>query len=260
MKFSIIPDYNEIEKTLQLADKYGVNLEYNDFCAPVVYEDTDEVKERINFYLDINRDRTEDTMHGAFLGLDIAAADSVMAVRSRELCDQSLKIAYRMGIKGVVFHTGLIGGLRLESYLNNWLNEAVYFWTELCHKYPELIIYIENSFEREPDIFVRLMERMKDVTNFKICFDYGHAILTPTPIEEWCEKLAPFIGHMHLNDNDLLDDLHLIPGAGKIDFEKWKSLMIKNGIDCSVLLEINGLDNARVALEYMTELMRDDNE
>jgi len=36
--------------------------------------------------------------------------------------------------------------------------------------------------------------------------------------------------------------------------------MIKNGIDCSVLLEINGLDNARVALEYMTELMRDDNE
>lgn len=260
MIFSIIPDYNEIEKSFALAKKYNANFEYNDFCFPSVYEDLDEVNKRISFYLSGDRNIATDTMHGAFLSVDIAASDSVIAERSRELCEQSLKFAYRMGIKGVVFHTGLIGGLRLDYYLNNWLEKSVYFWTEICHKYPDQIIYIENSFEQEPDIFVRLMEQMTDVANFKLCLDYGHAILTSTPIEEWCEKLAPYIGHMHLNDNNLIDDLHLVPGTGKIDYGKWKKLMSDNNIDCSVLLEINGNDKTEAALEYMTALMGEKHE
>jgi len=190
-------------------------------------------------------------MHGAFLALDVAAQDSVIRNRSIELYEQSLAIADRLGIKGVVFHTGLLGTLRIKYYLEAWLEATVEFWSEKCRQYPHLTVYMENTFEQEPDIFERLMERMMDVPNFRLCLDYGHAILTPTPIEKWVKVFAPYLGHMHLNDNDLKDDLHLIPGQGRIDFDKWKRLMDENAISTSVLLEINGCENAQAALEYM---------
>lgn len=257
MRFSIIPDFSSLDKTVSFSEKNDVSWEYNDFCYPDVYEDEAEIKRRIITYTEINRDRSNDTMHGAFLGLDLAAIDPVIRDRSRELCKQSISIANRLGVKGVVFHTGLIGELRLDYYLNNWLEQSVFFWTEICSHFPDLMIYIENSFEQEPDIFVKLMERMNGVLNFKVCFDYGHAILTKTPIEKWCSVLAPYIGHMHLNDNDLQNDLHLVPGKGRIDYKQWMELLRENDIDCSVLLEITGIENTQSAYEYMSKIMRE---
>lgn len=251
MVYSIIPDFNNMESTIEMINKYYVNLEYNDFCNPDIYDDEAEIEKRVAFYKGLGRDMSQDTMHGAFLGLDLAAADSVIRERSKQLYRQSLEIAKQLGIKGVVFHTGLIGSLRLKDYLLNWLDKSVSFWSDMCSEFSMLNIYIENSFEQEPDILVRFMEAMKDVKNCHICFDYGHAILTPTPIEEWVSKLAPYIGHMHLNDNDLRDDLHLVPGTGKIDFTYWKKLMMDNDIEVPVLLELLGNDNIRKALDYM---------
>lgn len=256
MNYSIIPNKNNIEKALEFSEKYGVNFEYNEFTAPETYDNPDEVQKIIEFYKNINRDRSNDTMHGAFLGVDIAAMDPMMRVRSRKLCKQSLEIARSLGIKGVVFHTGLIGTLRVEYYVNNWLDEAVDFFTELCKEFPELFIYMENSFEQEPDVFVRLMERMKDVPNFRLCLDYGHAILTTTDVSEWVKAFAPYLSHMHLNDNDLKDDLHLAVGKGKIDFGEFKYLINENipEYEGSVLLEMNGYDLAEESIEYLAKI------
>ncbi|MDO4488857.1 MAG: sugar phosphate isomerase/epimerase family protein [Eubacteriales bacterium] len=256
MKFSIIPEYSDLKGTLALSEKYDVNLEYNDFWMPGVYDNEAEIVKRIEGYKSLSRNRSGDTLHGAFLGLDIAAIDPVLRKRSRDLIVQSVEIAKELGVKGVIFHSGLIGTLRLDYYLNHWLEEATQFFGDLCRKNPGLIIYMENSFEQEPDIFVRLMEQMKDVPNFKLCLDYARASVTPTPTEVWMKKLSPFIGHMHLNDNDLHDDLHLVPGEGKIDYHKYLKLMEENHIDVSVLLEIRGLSKAEAALQYMNKLLK----
>lgn len=254
MTYLIIPELVDIDRALALSTEYGVNFEYNDFARVAVYEDPEEVKRRVRAYKAIDRDRSNDTMHGAFLGLDLAAADSVIAGRSKELYCQSLAIANELGLKGVVFHTGLIGGLRLPNYIGHWLDESAAFWMRQCENYPNLTIYMENTFEREPDALVALMQRMWMTPNFKLCLDYAHAALTPTPLDTWVEAFAPYIGHMHVNDNDLVDDLHLAPGMGKIDYAKWKTLMEKHAIDVSVLLELNGYDKAKQALDYMLSM------
>lgn len=250
MHYLVIPDISKYEEFQKLDCPY----EYNDFWHPEVYEDKAKVEELISFYKSCEHDVSKDTMHGAFLGLDLAASDKVIRERSRELLSMSMDIASRLGVGGVVFHTGLIGGLELDYYLDNWLDEAVLFWTKQCKKYPDIVVYIENSFERNPDIFVRLMKQMSRVQNFRICFDYAHAILTPTPMEKWLDSLSPYIGHMHLNDNDLINDLHQVPGEGRIDFSNWKKLFEKYKLNCSVLLELNGLDNIKKALSYMNSL------
>lgn len=253
MIFSIIPDAGNIGPAIEFSKKYNVNWEYNDFAEPEIYGDATKVDELVEFYKNIDRDRSADTMHGAFLGLDMAAMDEVLRNRSRELMAQSLDIADRLGIKGVVFHTGLIGELRVDYYLENWLNGAVEFWTEQCSRHPKLYVYMENSFEQEPDVLLELMHRMEGVTNFKLCLDYGHAALTSTPLDAWVRTLAPYIGHMHLNDNDLLNDLHMVPGTGKIDYAKWQNRMEENNIDTSVLLELRGYERIEQSIRYMQE-------
>lgn len=257
MQYLIIPEFSRIKETLEITEKYNVKWEYNDFYNPDVYNNPDEITRRINTYKSLGRNTSNDTMHGTFLGLDLAAVDPVIRNRSRQLYCQSLEIAEKLGVKGVVFHTGLVAGLRVDYYINNWIEQSVEFWSKQCEKYPNLTIYIENSFEQEPDVFVRLMEQMHGTNNFKLCLDYGHAIITQTDVEVWCSKFAPYIGHMHLNDNDLIDDLHLIPGAGKIDFCKWKELMRENSIDVPVLLEIKGLEKVEKALNYMEDIVNE---
>ena len=254
MHYRIIPDANAFAEAMEISKQHNVSFEYNDFWHPEVYEDASKIDELISLYKASGRDLSKDTMHGAFLGLDLAALDPVLKYRSRLLLSKSMEIANRLGVGGVVFHTGLIGGLELDYYLEHFYEEATSFWSEQCRKYPNITVYIENSFEKSPEIFVELLNRMKDVQNFKVCFDYAHAILTPTDIEKWVSELAPFIGHMHINDNDLVNDLHQVPGEGKIDFSKWKKLMEKYEIDCSVLIEINGNDRIEKALNYMSTI------
>lgn len=251
MNYSLIPNIKDIDRALYIADKYSMSFEYNEFSKPEIYTDEKEISRVIDFYKALNRDRSGDTMHGTFLGVDIAAIDPVIRDRSRELCKLSADIAEDLTLKGVVYHTGLLGLLRVSYYIENWVDTAEEFFGSLCEKHKKTCFYLENSFEQEPDVFIKLMGRLGKYDNFKLCLDYGHAVLTPTPIETWVDAFLPYIGHMHLNDNDLRDDLHLAVGSGNIDFEKYKQLLESKNINTSVLLEMNDYDNVLASIDYL---------
>ena len=251
MKFSIIPTEKEYPKVAQLIDKYDVALEYNDFFFQEVYSSKEETDRLIEFYTSQGRDMSGDTLHGVFYGVDITAMDKVLRDRSRKLYYYSMETAKRLGVKGVVFHSSLIGNLKLDYYIKAWVSESEEFFRELAAAYPHTDIYLENTFEEDPTALVRLAKNMEDVPNFGLCFDYAHAMLTPTPIEKWCMELAPFVRHMHINDNDLHRDLHLVPGEGCIDYAKFNFLLDKYKIDTSVLIEVQGAEKAKKSLEFL---------
>lgn len=254
-KLLIIPEYDRLEESVMLAEEYDAAFEYNDFFNPSVYENPGEAEKRIAVYTGLDRDRSSDTMHGAFLDVLFTSRDSVIRERSRELVLQSFRIAGRLGVRGVVFHTGLLPGLiRTDSYTEPWLREAEIFWRQMAQENPEVEIFMENTFEDSPEVLIRLKESLSDCDNFRLCLDYGHACLTSTPIENWVEQMAPYIGHMHMNDNDLIADRHWVPGDGKIDWNRCVALLQKYGIDSPALLELNGTDNQRRALEYMKKV------
>lgn len=251
MKYLVNPQFNELEQFTEFVQNNDLALEYDDFFSPNIYENEEEINRRIAGYCTLDRDRSQDTLHGAFLGLDIAASDYVLRDRSRKLYEQSMEIAAKLGVKGVVFHTGLIGNLRVDYYINNWLKESEDFFRYLTSKYPSLEIYLENSFEQEPNTMVALAEKMDDVKNFGLCLDYAHAVLTTTPVDTWCKAFAPYLKHMHINDNDLKNDLHLVPGEGSVNFDKYFSLMKKNQINVPTLLEVSGFDKATRSYKYL---------
>ncbi len=250
----IIPDFNNFSESLALAEEYNAGFEYNDFFEPDVYSDEEEVKRRISFYKRCLRNQDRNTLHGVFLDMALASKDPTISAYSRKRMEQSMAIAQELGVKGVVFHTGLIRGLNQEAYLKHWYEVQEEWIRYLLNKFPDLNIYMENTFEDTPDNLVELKRRLKDEERFRLCLDYGHAVLSPTPPEKWFGAMAGDIAHIHLNDNDLQEDLHMVPGDGKIDFADMKRLAEEYHAECPVLLEVNGADRQRRALEYMCKL------
>lgn len=252
-KAYIIPDRNDIENSLQLAKETDCAFEYNDFFLPEVLDDPKKQEEIIAFYARYRSDFSRDTMHGAFLDITIHSSDPKIRQVSELRIHQSMEIAKRMGLRGVVFHTGKLAGFNVTSYLNLWHETNLRFFSELAEAYPEQQIYMENMFDESPDVMARLAEAMKEVPNFGLCLDYAHAALTDYPLAGWVKILAPYILHMHVNDNDLKDDLHQPVGAGKIDWQMYNRFMEENGIDATVLVEVKGYDSQKSSIEYMKQ-------
>ena len=249
----IIPEFGKREAFADLAEEYHAGFEYNDFFFPGVYEDETEVKRRISGYKALNRDRNKDTLHGAFLDVVVSSDDAFIAEYSKKRLHQSMEIGRELSVKGVVFHSGLVPGVTSQVYLNNWLKRQEEFYRKLCEEYPEITVYLENTQESSPQLLLPLIEQMSDCKNFKVCLDYAHAVISKTPVQEWVSALKNHIVHMHVNDNDLQADLHLVPGEGKIDWHQYGRLT--EGLsEASVLVELGGLERQRQALEYLTSI------
>ena len=250
-QWEIIPQFIRLEESVRLSKQYGASFEYNDFYKPSIYQDEEEIRKRIEVYKSLDRDRSKDTLHGVFFDIAMTSTDDVIRDRSRYLMKQSMDIARELGCKGVVFHTGILAGLWTKPCLSGWVTAASEYLPVLARQYPEIEIYIENTFERDPSPLIDFMERLTDCPNIKLCLDYAHASLTVTDNEEWVKRMAPYLGHMHTNDNDLIADLHQAPGRGSIDYQEFKRLLDKYDVHTSVLLELDGIEEQEFALKFM---------
>ena len=253
-RLGIIPDIDRLDDSLKLSWEYNTFFEYNDFFYPAIYQSEGETRRRINIYKSLDRDMSRDTMHGVFFDIAMTSTDEIIRNRSRVLMNNSMEIAANLGVKGVVFHTGINPGLWNRSYLDGWLDAAATWLDKLAKEYSHIDIYIENTFDKEPGVLTSLIDLLSHRKNVKLCLDYGHALLTDTEDEEWVKQMAPYVGHINLNDHDMKEDLHLAPGKGLIDFERFEDLMEEYEVDAQVLLELNGAQEQLEALKYMTKL------
>mgnify|MGYP003447445328 CR=1 FL=1 len=151
----IIPDFNNFRESLALAEEYDAGFEYNDFFNPDVYSDEEEIKKRISLYKGCSRNPSRDTLHGVFLDMALASKDPVICAYSRKRMEQSMAIAQELGVKGVVFHSGLIRGLNQDTYLQHWYEVQEEWIRYLLNKFPDLYIFMENTFEETPIQFFK---------------------------------------------------------------------------------------------------------
>lgn len=250
-KLYLVPGIQDMERIRQLAAEYDCAFEYNDFYAPEVLDDRGKQEEIIEAYVRYRSDFSQDTLHGAFLDVTIHSSDPLIREASMLRVRQSMEIAQRMGVKGVVFHTGRLAGFRVEYYLKQWKEKNIRFFSEIAEKFPRQQIYMENMFDEAPDILAELAQDMKGVVNFGVCLDYAHAALSNCSGQEWVKTLAPYIRHMHINDNDLKNDLHRPLGTGQIDWQQFDRLMREYSVDATVLVEMKGYEAQKASLEYM---------
>lgn len=247
----IIPDASQLEASCELAREFDACFEYNDFFAPALMDDAARYRECIQRYLALDRDRSGDTLHGAFLDVTIHSEDARIRQVSERRVRQSMDTAQELGVRGVVFHTGLIPNYCSPRYTDNWLERNEAFWTAICSEYAPTCVYLENMFDMQPTLMRKLAERMAGVEGFGLCLDYAHARVFGGDPGSWVEQLAPYVRHVHVNDNDGADDLHLAVGAGTTDWRRYDCQVREMLTPPSVLVEVRALADQRKSLEFM---------
>ena len=252
----IIPDKQNIEESLQLAETYHCGFEYNDFFLPDVLDNRAVVQETIRFYKNLGKLPEYCTSHGAFLDVTVFSDDARIREVSDYRVEQSLDIASELGAQAVIFHTNFVPNFHLEIYYRSFVDRNYEYWSKKLEKYPDMNIYIENMFDMDWTLIAALAERFKGVEHFGVCFDYAHAHVfgDENRIDDWVNALAPYVKHMHINDNDFQSDLHLALGDGKIDWKHFCEQYEQYFAPASVLIETKDMQNIRKSLAYMAEL------
>lgn len=240
----------DIEEYKALAREYNVGFEVNDFYNPDVLENPDEMERLIAFYQEEGLPAGS-TMHGAFFDIVVFSYDPRIREISELRMEQSMKAAVRLGVKGVVFHTNYSPMLSGAEYDRRAVDMTAQYMECLLKRYPDTEIYLENMFDTDPDIMIAMSERLCTYGNYGVCFDYAHASISNTPMEIWVKGLAPYIKHVHINDNDFKKDLHLAVGDGKIDWSQFVAYREQYFRDSSVLIETTSPENQRRSLEYL---------
>ena len=250
MILQCIPDYREADKWAEAADKYNLSFEYNEFFNPLVLDDEALTDTIIRTYESLGRDMTGDTMHGAFFDITVSSSDPLIRNASDHRVRQSLDIASRMGLRGVVFHTNYLTDFKSVPYRDSWVLNNTSYWDNICSEYPGVNIYLENMFDESPELLGRVAENLKDRSNFGVCLDIAHAFLSNIPLTEWVDTLSPHIRHLHINDNDKLQDLHMAVGAGQL---VWNILNNKELFlnDPSVLIEVSGMEKLTESIRFL---------
>lgn len=251
----IIPDINRIEEYEELAEKYSLGFEYNDFFNPDLLDDEAGIREKIRQYRQLGRPEKTDTMHGAFYDIVPFSWDSGISRHSLYRMQQSVEIAAKLGCRAVIFHAGLRPEFASgERYYRNWLETMASVARKLAAQ-SDVEIYYENVQETSPAELAELAESLRDEKRFGICIDVSHMILAKgASPQEWIGRLAPYIRHFHLNDSHLKADDHLALGCGSIDWKEIFGQVRQYGLwDRSMLLEVNGLQKICTSLEYMEQ-------
>ena len=250
-----IPKWEQIGQFLSFSEKYQAGFEYNDFFLPFVLDQPELVQDIIARYKALNRDRSEDTLHGVFLDICVHSDDPMIYKVADYRIHQSMNIAKELGVKAVIFHTNHIPNFRLSSYLKNWLDRNERYWRSLLAEYPKLCVYLENMFDEDPQLLAELASRMADEPRFGVCFDFAHAFISHTPLSDWCDAMHPYARHLHINDNDRQEDSHHPVGQKNLPWEVYNQYIaaLPEGAKPSVLIEVRSYEDLEASVSYMTE-------
>ncbi len=86
--------------------------------------------------------------------------------------------------------------------------------------------------------------------SLRACIDIGHARLSgdwTAFLQDWRDRCIAF----HIHDNDGVQDLHLVPGKGVIDWQKVLRLLIDTTPNAALNVELFSDDDKVDALEYL---------
>ncbi len=179
-------------------------------------------------------------IHGPFIGIEYAHVDHLIRDAVRQRLDMIFEVAVTLKASRVVLHSGY----RIEyDYFNLrdfWLELNTEFWRREIHRWADqdISIVIENNTEKRPDLLVSLVSEVNN-PYLGLCLDIGHQnVFSDQDAVEWVRKMDRHLFHVHLHDNDGLEDQHLPVGSGTIDFKPFYETLMQNVPGVTISLEV----------------------
>lgn len=194
------------------------------------------------------------TLHAPFFDLAPGALDPYILAASREKLRRAFDLLEIFRPLSIVCH--LQFEENKQGYKRQeWTEAALATWRQMLdtaarNKVP---IMLENTYEMSPAAHIDILSRLNS-PYAKFCLDVGHLLaFSHSPWQQWLPALTPWLGQLHLHDNNGEGDQHLAPGRGLFDFTGLFTFLRANHLHPLITLEPHSREDLWQALAYMEE-------
>lgn len=160
------------------------------------------------------------TLHAPFTDLAPGGREQRIVGVSRDKLRRAFALVPIFRPRSIVCHLGYEAH-KHQGCFDEWLQRSLATWNELVPmaEHCGTRVLFENTYEDHPSVHRRLLKAI-DSQNTGFCLDVGHLLaFASSGWQQWLDDLGPWLGQLHLHDNDGTSDAHLAIGRGKFDFQ-----------------------------------------
>jgi sugar phosphate isomerase/epimerase len=179
-------------------------------------------------------------LHGPFIGMEYAHIDHLIREVVNRRLDMTFEAALTLRAKRVVLHSGFRPEIDMFKLWDTWMIGNIEFWQEEIRRWADagISIVLENDLDQVPDYLVKLVDEVNHAS-LGLCLDIGHLnLFSQLEGTEWVRKMAGWLYHIHLHDNDGNEDKHWPIGRGMISFEPFFEAVMRYSPDATLSLEV----------------------
>lgn len=223
MKEIRLCDNGEIEYTIELSKRNNLGIEIQSFFNPYLENKQEIIEKYIRLLPEVKTGRS---YHAPLWDLNLVTKIKELQAAMMKFYNEAYSIAKQLNCTEMVIHGGYKPG---TDWYDGWISRAKTFLkTFLKNKDDSITICIENQFESDSELFIRLIDEIND-SRVKVCLDIGHVNCNSNmPLAEWIKTLNTRIAQYHLHNNHgkqcvygyNTDDEHLAINDGTIYIEK----------------------------------------
>ncbi len=159
------------------------------------------------------------TMHAPFFDLSAGSLDPHILKISREKIHKAFKLIPIFKPRSIVCHLQFEDNKHSYVY-EKWFHNIIETWHELIviAEQHNTVVMFENTYETSPKVHKHFLQELNS-NSAGFCLDVGHLMaFSKTRWQQWLPELLPWLGQLHLHDNDGNHDAHLAPGLGQFNF------------------------------------------
>ncbi len=192
------------------------------------------------------------TLHAPFFDLVPGGFDTHIVEITREKLGRAFAMLPVFQPVTIVCHLGFEEN-KHRSKVDKWLTTALKTWQPLLEIADQagVDVMFENTYEIRPDIHKLLFEKL-DAPHLGFCLDTGHlSAFARTSWQPWMDDLAPWLGQLHLHDNDGSNDHHIALGKGIFNFSDFFSFLSVQSLSPVLTLEPHTEEDLWESLDYI---------
>lgn len=202
----------------------------------------------------LRKNRLECTLHAPFFDLAPGGFDKRIVEISRRKLARAFALIEVFKPHSIVCHLGFEENKHRGKF-ERWLDTALETWQPLIDiaARTDTVVMFENTYEISPDVHATLFEKL-NADNLRFCLDTGHlTAFAHTSWEPWLDELAPWLGQLHLHDNDGQGDHHVALGEGIFDFHEFFHFLETRQYHPLLTLEPHSKEDLWKSLHYIQE-------
>ena len=210
---------------------------------------TDEFK---NIAEILQKNKLSCTLHAPFSDLAPGGFDHKIVEITQEKLHRAFRLLPIFKPHSIVCHLGFEENKHRLKF-ERWLETALKTWRPLLEmaEQSNVRVMFENTYEIGPDVHKTLFKQLK-APHLGFCMDTGHLLtFSQTDWKLWLKELLPWLGQLHLHDNDGTGDQHLALGQGIFTFHELFESLNNNQANPLITLEPHSLEDLWQSLDFI---------